>query len=52
MDDIPRRVRSRPSFAALAPEDEQEFLRKQAGLEAAHCTTRDPQVLGHALTDR
>ena len=49
MDDIPRRVRDRPSFAALSPEDEQEFLRKQAGLEAAHRTTRDPQVLGHAL---
>jgi hypothetical protein len=49
MDDIPRRVRSRPSFAALAPEAEQEFLHKQAGFEAAYRTTGDPQVLVHAF---
>jgi hypothetical protein len=49
MDDIPRRVRNRPSFAALAPEAEQEFLHKQAGFEAAYRTTGDPQVLWHAL---
>jgi hypothetical protein len=49
MDDIPPRVRNRPTFAALAPEDEQEFLRKQAGFEAAYRTTGDPQVLVHAL---
>ena len=49
MDDIPRRVRNRPSFAALAPEAEQEFLHKQAGFEAAYSTTGDPQVLVHAL---
>ena len=49
MDDIPRRVRDRPSFAALAPEAEQEFLHEQAGFEAAYRTTGDPQVLVHAL---
>jgi hypothetical protein len=49
MDEIPRRVRDRPSFAALSPEDEQEFLRKQAGFEASYRATDDPQVLGHAL---
>jgi hypothetical protein len=49
MDEIPRRVRRRPSFAPLSPEDEQEFLRKQAGFEAAYRTTGDPQVLWHAL---
>jgi hypothetical protein len=49
MDDIPRRVRDRPSFAPLSPEDEQEFLRTQAGFEAAYRATGDPQVLWHAL---
>jgi hypothetical protein len=47
--DVPPRIRNRPTFAALAPEDEQEFLRKQAGFEAAYRTAGDPQVLWHAL---
>ena len=49
MDYIPPRVRNRPDFAALAPEDEQEFLRKQAGFEASYRATGDLQVLWHAL---
>jgi hypothetical protein len=49
MDDIPPRVRNRPVFAALSPEDEQEFLRQQAGFEAAYRATGDPQALCHAL---
>jgi hypothetical protein len=49
MDDIPRRVRDRPSFAPLSPEDEQEFLRKQAGFEAAYRATGDPQALCQAF---
>jgi hypothetical protein len=49
MDDIPRRVRDRPSFAPLSPEDEQEFLRKQAGFETAYGATGDPQALCQAF---
>src|SRR5262249_46830254 len=49
MDEIPRRVRRRPAFAALSPEDEQEFLCKQAGFEDAYRTIGDPQALCHAL---
>jgi hypothetical protein len=49
MDDIPPRVSNRPSFAALSAEDEQRFLREQAGFEAAYRTTGDPQALCHAL---
>jgi len=49
MTPIPRRVGDRPNFKQLSPAENDEFLRKQAGFEAAYRTTGDPQVLWHAL---
>jgi hypothetical protein len=46
---IPRRVTDRPTFRQLSPAENDEFLRTQAGLEAAYRTSGDPQALCHAL---
>jgi hypothetical protein len=42
-------VIDRPLFTKLSPDDEQEFLRKQAAFEAAYRRTGEPTVLFDAL---
>ena len=48
MDDIPHAVTDRPIFTELSPDEEQEFLRKQADYEAAY-RNGEPLALFHAL---
>jgi hypothetical protein len=47
--DVPPQVIDRPTFKPLTPDEEREFLRKQAELEAAYRRTGDPKVLFDAF---
>ena len=47
--DIPLRITARPIHKQLSPDDNGEFLLKQAEYEAAYRRTGDPLALLHAL---